>query len=57
MSFLIKVTGIFTLTMGLQFIHIQANLAAVQSQHSMEIQEYEPPDMGGPTSSQGAGTR
>ncbi|HEY9853200.1 MAG TPA: hypothetical protein V6D28_27255 [Leptolyngbyaceae cyanobacterium] len=58
MNYLIKVTGIFTLTIGLQFIHVQANLAALQPQNSIQIQEYQPPtDRGGPNSSQGAGTR
>lgn len=57
MCSLIKITGILTLSIGLQLIYVQANLANVQPQQSMEIQEYQPPDMGGPNSSQGAGTR
>ena len=57
MGCLLKVTGIFSLLLGVQLIHIQSVFATVTPQKSMQMQNYQPPNNGGPDNSRGAGTR
>ncbi|MCL1470335.1 hypothetical protein [Argonema antarcticum] len=57
MGSLLKITGIVTLIVGVQFIQMESSWATVEFHKSMQLENYVPPDQGCPDSSQGAGTR
>ena len=58
MALKFSVLSALTLILGLQLTNIYVVAAATGDIHSLtQIQEYEPPNEGGPDSSQGSGTR
>ncbi|MFB2939410.1 hypothetical protein ACE1B6_29505 [Aerosakkonemataceae cyanobacterium BLCC-F154] len=58
MTLTFSILSAFTLVLGLQLTNIYVAAAATGDIHSLtQIQEYEPPNEGGPDSSQGSGTR
>lgn len=59
MGFLLKTTTLLTLIAGVQIVRIATTLATIEFYNSRQpcLCQYEPPDEGGPDSSQGSGTR
>jgi|GEM_PF-5673904 len=57
MGSLLKITGLVTLIVGVQFIQMESTFATVEFHKSIQLENYVPPDQGCPDSSQGAGTR
>lgn len=58
MGVLFKLVGGLALIIGLQLINIYVvNAASVDINNLIETMDYEPPNEGGPDSSQGSGTR
>lgn len=58
MNWTLSAVTTFTLILGIPLINISVVKAATVNIHSlMETMDYEPPNGGGPGSSQGAGTR
>lgn len=54
---LLKITGPFILILGLQLNNIEIAFATTDPHNSIKVYNYEPPERGGPESSQAAGTR
>ncbi|MBD2183380.1 hypothetical protein H6S82_03790 [Planktothrix sp. FACHB-1355] len=57
MGSLLKIIGVFSLIVGVQFVYVESSLATISSGKAMQLENYEPPNQGSPDSSQGAGTR
>lgn len=57
MGLILKTTGIVSLIIGVQLIDIQIAFTSLHSPNSVEIAKFDPPNDGGPETSQGAGTR
>ncbi|WP_374792544.1 MULTISPECIES: hypothetical protein [Aerosakkonema] len=57
MGSLLKIIGVFSLIVGVQFVYVESSLATISSSKGMQLENYEPPNQGCPDSSQGAGTR
>lgn len=58
MGLTLSLVTAFTLILGIQVINIYVvNAATLDTSHLINIKGYEPPNEGGPDSSQGSGTR
>lgn len=58
MTLTLSLVSAFSMILGLQLSNIYVVAAATGDMNSLtQIQEYEPPNQGGPDSSQGSGTR
>lgn len=57
MLHLLKITGAVVVILGLQLNNMEISFTTVASHNSIGAYSYEPPNQGGPETSQGAGTR